>query len=116
MEKGSSELTVDGLVITGSLLPTAEPSEVRLPVMVIMSALAVWLKREMVIAPTAAIGIRTFVRMKPPHFYLRRRNEKVGFGGRFFWNRSADFVPVLGAGNLPLDERMIRQLAVPMPP
>src|SRR5579871_187176 len=68
---------VDGLTITGSPLPTAEPSEVRLPVMLIMSALAVWLKREMAIAPRAAIGIRTLLFMRPPHFYLRRRSERI---------------------------------------
>jgi len=53
-------LMVNGSLITGSPLPTAEPSEVRLPVMVIItSALAVWPQTQMRIAARAGTSIRT---------------------------------------------------------
>ena len=135
---------VDGLVITGSPLPTAEPSEIRLPGMTIMSALADWLQRAMRMTPRAAIGIRTLLSvrafrshgpfdlafdseiissspflvhiMNPPISTCVAGAKNSLSRGRIFRGESADFVPVLPACNLPLHERMIRQVAVPVPP
>jgi hypothetical protein len=48
--------------------------------------------------------------LKLPHLYLRHRSEKAVLGERFFCMK------VLLACNLPLHERIIRQLAIPEPP
>src|SRR5579872_1172383 len=98
---------VDGLVITGSALPIAEPSEVRLPMTSIASALAFWLKRETAIAQSAAIGNRPLLFMKPPTFLPAPREGKNRFWTIDFLGEGADLVPVLLARNLPLHERII---------
>jgi len=71
----------------------------------------------MTLHPDEARRSETISDHEAPHiFYLRQRREEFAVSDGFIRDGKCECSPILLGRNLPLDERMVGQLAVPLPP